>query len=465
MRSLFPLIAACVVGLIASTAPVDDPDVFWHIASGRWMLDHRQLLDHDVYSFTKTNQPYWVAQWLGQVVYASLFNLGSWPGLASMRGLIIGGATFFASRALLRVQPGVFSTLLPLSFFVLISTLIWGDRPQLFSLFLFPFFFDTLLRAWRSNDSKGVYLLIPALFLWSNLHGAYLLGVLILGAFTFCAWFSRPLLRRSFTAVFALGSLSTLLAPYAFSTLALATSYASSASLVAEERPLDPTRAAGVLFLLMVFSVVALSLTKLPSLFATRRLPNHALLWVVLLVPFTYLGVSHQRQLPYAALLYACLLSSLLPQVRLSLPTLAPVSAGVRRLVTLALLGLTLVTGFLLAPPQPDLSTYPEGALATLRTRPGNLFHEYNWGGYLIYTLPAHPTFIDGRGAALYPPSHVDAFMQTARAKGDYAGVLRANDIAFVLLRPGWELVDVLKAQGWVVLSEKAERWVLLQRP
>jgi hypothetical protein len=42
---------------------------------------------------------------------------------------------------------------------------------------------------------------------------------------------------------------------------------------------------------------------------------------------------------------------------------------------------------------------YPVGALTWItQAQPvGNLFNEYNWGGYLVWTLRDYPVFVDGR--------------------------------------------------------------------
>src|SRR5439155_6274668 len=48
--TVFAAILAAIVGVFAATLPANDPDLFWHLASGAWMIDHRQLLDRDVFS-------------------------------------------------------------------------------------------------------------------------------------------------------------------------------------------------------------------------------------------------------------------------------------------------------------------------------------------------------------------------------------------------------------------------------
>jgi hypothetical protein len=127
-------------------------------------------------------------------------------------------------------------------------------------------------------------------------------------------------------------------------------------------------------------------------------------------------------------------------------------------------LAVAALSAALVSAPQPDLSAYPVGAVSLLRDRPGNLFHEYDWGGYLIFALPEHPTYIDGRGAALFPPSLVQEFQDTVAAGPGFRRVLSARDIRFVLVRPTRPLAAALQADGWRALGRDSA-WVLLERP
>ncbi|HEV8654714.1 MAG TPA: hypothetical protein VGR85_04295, partial [Candidatus Limnocylindria bacterium] len=67
-RSLAPLFVALAAFALALATPPGDPDTYWHLASGKWMVDHGTLLRADVFSSTVNGQPYSVGEWLGQIV-------------------------------------------------------------------------------------------------------------------------------------------------------------------------------------------------------------------------------------------------------------------------------------------------------------------------------------------------------------------------------------------------------------
>ncbi len=86
-------------------------------------------------------------------------------------------------------------------------------RVQLFSLVLFPLLL-ALLRAEARRPSRRVWLLVPLVALWSNLHGAALLGVAVAGAYLLLARARRePLVALGVLggSVLALGCTPALL--------------------------------------------------------------------------------------------------------------------------------------------------------------------------------------------------------------------------------------------------------------
>ena len=212
--------------------------------------------------------------------------------------------------------------------------------------------------------------------------------------------------------------------------------------------------------------LATLSLSLLLDRREIREALRSQLLWALLIPPFAVLGMLHQRNLPYAAVILAPVVATLVP-LALRRPTAAepavPPTAG--GLVVAAVMAVAVIIGLLGAPPSPDLTSYPVGAVGILSDRPGNLFHEYDWGGYLIFALPQHPTYIDGRGAALFPPALVQEFQDTVALRPTYRDVLTARDIRFVLVRPNRALAVALQEQGWRVLGREPTRWILLERP
>jgi len=174
----------------------------------------------------------------------------------------------------------------------------------------------------------------------------------------------------------------------------------------------------------------------------------------------------HQRQLPFASMVIAPIVAALAPAVFAR--RVSPAPNVPRVTASLVVVGsVVAAAAFILiaGSRSPDLAAYPMAAVPLLRDRTGNLFNEYDWGGYLIFALPEHPTYVDGRGAALYPPSLIAEFQNAVALRPGYREALDRRGVRFVLVRPDRALAVALRDANWLLLGEEPGRWVLLQRP
>jgi len=458
--ALFAFIAAG----FALLTPVSDPDLFWHLASGDWMLDHARLLDRDVFSFTRTGVAYHTGEWLGEIVLALAYRAGGWLGLELLRAACVGIGTFFAARAALRLQPHLGWAGLPVLASILVSRTVWGDRPQLFTLALFPIVLDLLLGARISRSSRRLLLLPAIFFVWANLHGAFAAGLVLVAVFVVESVLARETTRTQLLAALIASVLATLVNPAGPGALAAGFGYAaSSGAHVVEEGPLDVLSGAGIVVAAMLLGSLTIALVLGLDRIATRL--GMPLLWPGLVVPFAFLGFAIQRHAILACVVMAPFVAAGLPAAIGRPMRTAPllprwVSAAVLAACVLAL-G---VTAVLVAPRSPDLAAYPEGALAALAGRSGRLLNEYDWGGFLIRNAPDHPVFVDGRGATLFVPGVVADFDDAVRLRPGYRSVLDRWRIDLVLVRPQRPLAVALREEGWSVVQEEAGRWVLLAR-
>jgi hypothetical protein len=79
---------------------LSDPDTYWHIATGRWILVERAFPRHDIFSHTAAGQPWVNMEWLAQIMLAWTYNWLGWGGLILLCGLLI-ALTFVLLYALL----------------------------------------------------------------------------------------------------------------------------------------------------------------------------------------------------------------------------------------------------------------------------------------------------------------------------------------------------------------------------
>src|SRR5215467_9791977 len=58
-----------------------DPDTYWHIRIGQWILENTKVPVVDFYSYTAAGQPWISAQWLAEILFALAFNVAQWRGV------------------------------------------------------------------------------------------------------------------------------------------------------------------------------------------------------------------------------------------------------------------------------------------------------------------------------------------------------------------------------------------------
>ncbi|HET9888783.1 MAG TPA: hypothetical protein VFR10_14835, partial [bacterium] len=102
MRTSARMPALCVALLAAAIAlhPLASEDVFWHLASGRWILQHRTVPRNDVLTYSLSDHSWTNLQWLTDVGMASLW---SWAGADA---LVLAKVAAFAGIGILLVAAG-----------------------------------------------------------------------------------------------------------------------------------------------------------------------------------------------------------------------------------------------------------------------------------------------------------------------------------------------------------------------
>jgi hypothetical protein len=447
---LAPLYVAAAAFAIAVSLPGGDPDTYWHLASGKWAVEHGQLLRADVFSSTANGVPYSVGEWLGELAIYGAYVLGGWAGIAVLRATLVAVGAFFITRVVLRAAPAPFA-LAVTALALALSEITWTDRPQLFTFALFPIVLELLIAA-RAGRTRLLLAVPPLILLWTNLHGGYALGLALVAIFGAEAVLTRRN-AMPFAAAAVLAVAASFIDPGSLGLGAAAAHATSPPRFIVEEAPPDVLRPAGFVFALFGLATLGLAIAR-----------GGTLLDALLLVPLFWLGLSAQRHMPYFALAatpyIAAGLSELWwrwrPASRFALPR--PVIVGVGAGLV-AMIAASVAT----APFAPIETQYPTAARAKLAATSGNLLNEYDWGGYLIWRVPERRVFIDGR-LFLFLPDVLTEYEEMVFVRPGWRDQLDRHAIVQVLLRPDRPLVVALRELGWTVVSEDATA-LLLQRP
>src|SRR5687767_13565459 len=157
-----------------------DLDVWWHIRTGQWIVQHQWVPHADWFSSYGMGKPWAAYSWLFEVLIYGLFNrLGLIGFLVYVYALVL--AITFALHSLVRkLEPRVPNSVAISAVAIFAMSRLWTPRPWLFTILFFLIELNVLISVRRSRDFRILWIL-PALFaLWANLHIQFVYGLFVL---------------------------------------------------------------------------------------------------------------------------------------------------------------------------------------------------------------------------------------------------------------------------------------------
>ena len=189
------VLSLLLVGLFLM--PLRTVDLWWHLDSGRWMLEHGQYLGHEIRSFSMPGAVWPNFSWLFQVLIASVEWVGGLWGLLLFKAAAWWLILFLLLRSTRVVDTPAALLLAPLLFSWQIFPTLYL-RPHLFEGVLLACAIGLFHRQRSSRDPLWYGLLI---LIWANCHASVMPGAAALVLhYVWGADFSPPprreLLRR-----------------------------------------------------------------------------------------------------------------------------------------------------------------------------------------------------------------------------------------------------------------------------
>ena len=455
------LALALFIALFAMTArQVTDPDFWWHLKTGQYIVQTRTIPRHDVFSFTVTDHKWITHEWLTQVLMFGLYRLG---GLSALLLATCAVITFTFVLVYLqcdgRPHLAVFIVLLG----ALTSAVTWGTRPQMLNALMAASFMFVLYR-YRAGQRRAVWLLPALTALWANLHSGFLLGLAIVGLAIVSElganWLdhrtpqtlSLPAVRR-LALVLALSVAASLLNPngvkmllYPFETLGSSAmqqyiqEWASPDFHRPEFWPLAALLLGGAA--VMAFTLRKRDLTEallfygfgFASLLSARNIPLFAVAATPVITRYAVQMQVGRWQWDLTTLPAPRSPTGVALTVNWALVLLMVLGSGVRVADTLLKNRTVEATRYPLA----ALDYIEAHGLASMR-----MYNSYNWGGYLLWR--GYRVFIDGR-ADVYMDDFMNEYVLAYQLRGDWRQPLDRYKVDYVLIERDASLATLLEA-------------------
>jgi hypothetical protein len=416
LRRLVLLTGITLAALPFALGAVVNPDLWWHLSAGRFMVEHGALPRADFLSWTRLGLAWLDFEWLSQLIFYAAHSAFGVAAFVATRALCYGGALWMVLRMLRRRAVGEAAQGLAALMFGAALLPLMDARPDNSSILLFAVVLDCLdqLRL-QKRVYKPVHLAYCAAFfaLWANLHPGFAYGLLLIGLFALGdaieplwsarlpSW-KRGTRLREYSALLAAGFAGTLLNPYGPKLYTALEEHARDLGLleriISEWRPPDMTNHWQWPYALLL----ALSACAVFAAIARGRRAHFGVLLSA--GYFAWASTQHQRHIPYFAVAAVPALFEALESLRLS-----EKERRIARVAGLAVFGFILVHSVFFVWPTFPLVAGTRwqsewgGSLADyLESEPGlaghRLYHSWGYGGYLGWRLaPRYPVFYDGR--------------------------------------------------------------------
>lgn len=443
-----------VVAVMTISNRFNDPDLWFHLKLGQIVWDTHSIPSTDLFSFTAFGHVWTAHEWLAELSVYAAYKWGGYQGLmlwfATLTSLLLVLVYYLcyrqAGNALVAFLGGLCAW-----YFATSSLAI---RPLLLGhVFLV---IELILLEAGSRNRRWLWGLPPLFAIWVNCHGSYFFGMGVMGVYWICSLVSGKWglvvadagdrqMRKWLSVTLVLCALALCCNPVGVRLLLypLDTMFHQQTGLSAVEEWLPPDLRNGRT-LGMIGLVIALLLIPL------LRRSELRLRELLLLAMGFGLALQHSRMM----FLFGIMVSPLVSRV------LAPM-LGKDRKQEHPFANAVLILGCLLTaagvfPAAPNLQEQvqkgnPVAAVDYIRRAglSGPMLNEYVFGDYLIWAMPEHKVFIDGRGDVYDWTGVFAEYGRWATLSEDPNILLNKYGIRFCLLRKDSPLGQVMPHLGW----------------
>ncbi|HEV2395358.1 MAG TPA: hypothetical protein VGS27_00265 [Candidatus Sulfotelmatobacter sp.] len=423
-----------------------DPDMWWHLSVGQWIVTNRAFPHNGIFSGSAADRPWMAYSWGYEVLLARAYDWFSFMGMAFFgTGLTI--AVAIAVFVMLYQISGRFWAAWVLSIVVDAAFLFnIAPRPLFFSVILFAITLTLLFEAERTGRVQKLYWLPLVFVVWANIHIQFVYGLATVGLFAginlvqhlakqfkaYPSFVSEPVVPViSPFVVVGCCALAACIGPYSYHLYPEVFAISQSKSMYR-----------------MIIELQALSFQYfnqyLELLLAIAA--YFALGWKKKIDPFKLALLIFASVFAFRTWRDAWFICVVAAAIIVDVPapgTEKKNSICLSGWVTVAMASIVLL--FLVAR-NTDLnqrgldhlisSEYPVDAVNFLRHNPvgGPLYNSFDWGGFLIFYMPQYPVSIDGR-TDLYGDDMDARYYSTQEAEPSYISDPFLNKAGLVILK------------------------------
>src|SRR5215472_4805036 len=119
--------------LLLGDLVLGDPDTYWHIGAGRWIIAHRAIPTADPFSNSVAGIPWVPHEWLSEVIFAAVYQWLGWSGIILHTALFAGGALGIFGHFVIRWLEPLYALIVVIMGLVLLMPHLYA-RPHILAL-------------------------------------------------------------------------------------------------------------------------------------------------------------------------------------------------------------------------------------------------------------------------------------------------------------------------------------------
>jgi hypothetical protein len=211
MKKILWIMVALTAGVYINM-PLLDPDLWWHVTVGRWIISHGWVPYVDYWNAFSAGKPWVAYSWTQEILFALADSWFGLKGLLALQMLLFISVSLALAASFSYLAKDWFFGLLlgcltvcSLASFVLL-------RPQTFVWIYFLVLVCLLTAVVRNNGKVTIKLgiaLVVTMSLWANAHITTVMGVCLC-----VAWLWQRVAVKTVALVTLLGFVGTLITPY-----------------------------------------------------------------------------------------------------------------------------------------------------------------------------------------------------------------------------------------------------------
>jgi len=452
-----------------------DADTGYHIRAGEYIIDNLNVPSHDLFSHVTPPLEWTAHEWLSEVILALIHRATGLTGVVVAMAILIAFVHVILLRFLRVSGISIIVAACIVALSAGASIIHWLARPHIFSLLLILIWY-IILDTYQYKKKNYLYLLLPLMLLWVNLHGGfiagfmlfavYIAGNVLMAIFRKEERYEKTSKIKTLSIYFILCLLITLVNPKGYEILLFPFKLISNTFIMDHVSEfLSPNFHTDLRFeymlilMILVFGVSVLRLNAIE---------------IMLVLLFTHMSLYSARYIP----LYAIILSPILGRQidnllqefreRRLIKRILAVSDRTAKtdsmtkfnpwaIMTVIVLTLMVFTGQVTY--EFDKKKLPVDAVQFMQqdNLAGNMFNNDEFGDYIIYAAwPQYRVFFDGR-SDMYGKEKMKEYFRIMGIEKGWEDVLTKYNITWIIFNTKSPLSSfLLEKDDWkLIYSDK----------